>query len=52
MTATDTKQRHPLLNPWRLLGWGVIAGLIALPAVAMEFTREVKRVYHCAEYVM
>ena len=41
MTATDTKQRHPLLNPWRLLGWGVIAGLIALPAVAMEFTREV-----------
>lgn len=41
MTTADTKHSHPLLNPWRLLGWGAIAGLIALPAVAMRFTREV-----------
>lgn len=41
MTTIDTKQCHPLLKPWRLLGWGIIAGLIALPAVAMQFTRDV-----------
>jgi hypothetical protein len=26
---------------WRILVWGAIAGIIALPAVAMQFTREV-----------
>ena len=41
MTTTESKQTHPLLNPWRVLGWGMIAGLIALPAVAMQFTSEV-----------
>ncbi|WP_439538045.1 hypothetical protein [Sphingomonas sp.] len=28
-------------NPWRLIGWGGIAGLLLLPAVAMQFTTEV-----------
>ncbi|WP_422058235.1 hypothetical protein [Sphingomonas sp.] len=28
-------------NPWRLIGWGGIAGLLLLPAVAMQFTDEV-----------
>ncbi|MEE4205618.1 MAG: hypothetical protein V2I39_04985 [Erythrobacter sp.] len=37
----DTERRSNFLNPWRLLGWGAIAGLISLPAVAMQFTREV-----------
>ena len=26
---------------WRILVWGAIAGIIALPAAAMQFTREV-----------
>lgn len=29
------------INPWRLAGWGVIAGLMVLPAIAMQFTSEV-----------
>ena len=34
--------RKPVfLNPWRMTGWGIIAALIALPGVAMQFTREV-----------
>lgn len=41
MNKTDTKQNRALLNPWRMLGWGTIAGLIVLPAVAMQFTSEV-----------
>lgn len=28
-------------NGWRLFGWGAAAGLLALPLVAMQFTREV-----------
>ena len=28
-------------NPWRLIGWGGILGLLLLPAVAMQFTHEV-----------
>lgn len=31
-------QRHG----WRLAGWGLLAGLLALPAVAMRFTDEVR----------
>lgn len=37
-TATPARS---LLNPWRILGWGTIAGLVALPAIAMQFTSEV-----------
>ncbi|MEB3415083.1 hypothetical protein VCJ71_03275 [Alteriqipengyuania sp. WL0013] len=29
--------RPALLNPWRLLGWGIVATLIAIPAVATLF---------------
>lgn len=29
------------VNGWRLAGWGSAAGLLLLPAVAMQFTREV-----------
>lgn len=36
-----TERKSALLNPWRITGWGTIAALIALPAVAMQFTREV-----------
>lgn len=28
-------------NGWRIAGWGLLAGLLALPAVAMRFTGEV-----------
>lgn len=31
----------PLLNPVRIIGWGVIAVLLSLPAIAMRFTHEV-----------
>ncbi len=41
MTNTANERTHALLNPWRLVGWGTIAGLIALPAIAMRFTSEV-----------
>jgi hypothetical protein len=41
MNKIDKKPGHKLFNPWRILGWGVIATLIALPAVAMHFTSEV-----------
>ena len=30
-----------LLNPVRVIGWGVIAVLLSLPAIAMRFTHEV-----------
>ena len=36
---TDTK--HPWLNGWRIAGWGALLALLALPAVAMQFTRDV-----------
>lgn len=28
-------------NPWRLAGWGFAAALLLLPAIAMQFSREV-----------
>lgn len=28
-------------NPWRIIGWGGVLGLLLLPAVAMQFTEEV-----------
>ena len=36
---TDTKT--PWLNGWRIAGWGALLALLALPAVAMQFTRDV-----------
>ena len=38
---TASTHRPSLLNSWRILGWGTIAALIALPAIAMQFTEEV-----------
>lgn len=29
------------LNGWRVAGWSVLAALLTLPAIAMQFTREV-----------
>jgi hypothetical protein len=34
-------RKGAFLNLWRVIGWGTIAALVALPAVAMQFTREV-----------
>lgn len=31
-----------LATPWRVVGWGAIATLILLPAIAMQFTSEVR----------
>ena len=36
------KRSTASLKRWRLLGWGLIMGLIALPPIAMRFTDEVK----------
>ena len=36
-----TTQRPALLNGWRIAGWGSLAALLALPALAMRFTGEV-----------
>jgi hypothetical protein len=41
MSRTDTNQSCGFFNIWRMRGWGTIAALIALPAVAMQFTGEV-----------
>ncbi|RZJ30372.1 MAG: hypothetical protein EON85_05140 [Brevundimonas sp.] len=37
-TRSDTVRRMPI---WRPFLWGTIAALLALPAIAMLFTREV-----------
>lgn len=37
MTVTTAKRRRV----WRVAGWGLLAGLLAMPAVAMRFTAEV-----------
>jgi hypothetical protein len=29
------------LNPWRIIGWGMVAALLLAPLVAMQFTSEV-----------
>lgn len=33
MTDPTTASRKPILTPWRLAGWGLIAVLLALPAI-------------------
>lgn len=39
---TDTARTHPaLLNGWRIAGWGSLAALLAIPAIAMQFSAEV-----------
>ncbi len=40
MNTTSTPRR-PLLNGWRIAGWGSLLALLLLPALAMQFTREV-----------
>lgn len=42
MTQTSPARTGKSINPWRIAGWATIAGLIALPAVAMHFTSEVQ----------
>ena len=42
MTMNGTIDRVTGALPWRWLMWGGIAGLLALPAVAMQFTDEVR----------
>jgi hypothetical protein len=41
MTYTSPAHGVGLFNLWRLAGWATIAGLIALPGIAMQFTTEV-----------
>lgn len=38
----DADHRPHFLKPSRVVGWGTIVGLIALPALAMRFTEEVQ----------
>lgn len=38
MTTTTSTEHH---QGWRIAGWGLLAALLALPAVAMQFTSEV-----------
>ena len=40
MTEVQTRGRT-LFNGWRLAGWGALAALLCLPAVAMQLTGEV-----------
>ena len=40
MTDLASNPRHGGI-PWRIVGWSGAAALLALPAVAMQFTREV-----------
>lgn len=41
MNGNITSNERSFFNPWRIIGWGTILGLILLPAVAMQFTGEV-----------
>ena len=41
MTHKDTAPPAPLINGWRIAGWGALAALLALPALAMQWTDEV-----------
>lgn len=36
-----SKLAQPWTNKWRIAGWGIALGLVLLPLVAMQFTREV-----------
>lgn len=36
-----TRHPTPLLNGWRIAGWGSLLALLALPVLAMQFTGEV-----------
>jgi hypothetical protein len=40
--VTSETSINAFWNPWRLAGWGLAASLLILPAVAMNFTPEVK----------
>jgi len=41
-TPTGTPSTPPTFwNPWRIARWAVVAGLLLLPAIAMQFTSEV-----------
>lgn len=37
----QSERKCTFINFWRVLGWGTIAALILLPALAMQFTAEV-----------
>jgi hypothetical protein len=39
--ANEMAAGGPGWSPWRIVGWGLAAALLALPAVAMQFTTEV-----------
>ena len=39
--ATIGARRSGLVSGWRLILWSVIAALLVLPLIAMQFTREV-----------
>lgn len=39
--ASGPNAGKPFLNPVRVAGWGLIAVLLATPAIAMRFTHEV-----------
>ena len=40
MASDLPTNRRGLPPPWRLALWGALAGLLAVPALAMQFTRE------------
>ena len=40
MVSDLPMNRHGLPRSWRLALWGAIAAVLALPALAMQFTRE------------
>jgi hypothetical protein len=42
MNKARSRQSGALITRWRVLGWGTIVGLILLPAIAMQFTRDVQ----------
>lgn len=39
--ATRERIEHMLANPWRVARWSIAVALLALPAIAMQFTSEV-----------
>lgn len=41
MNDLHSRHRDPLLNGWRIAGWGSLLALLMLPALAMQMTHEV-----------
>lgn len=48
--ASEASSGQPSGRLWRIMGWGVAAGLLLTPAIAMQFTEEVD--WNAADFII